>query len=529
MLLKRLVLQGYKTFATKTEFVFDEGVTAVVGPNGSGKSNVADAVRWVLGEQSYRTLRGRQTTDMIFAGSRARSRAGMAQVVLTLDNSDGWLPIDFSEVEIGRRAYRSGENEYLLNGQRVRLRDIQELLATSGLAERTYTIIGQGLIDQALSLKSDERRALFEEAAGISHYKARRAETLRRLQDTERNLQRVFDILSEIRPRLNSLRRQAGRARNYEQVAADLRELLRLYYGQRWEQTKKELRARRQEKAAAEKTWQTARSDLVTRQEALNAQRRAINGLERQLTEKQGARDMLRGEIEAARRRVAVLAERQQLLAEQWQSLEDELPRLDQQRTTAQAELSESVQALEAAHREQQGQVEALQMFRAEFQSQQAAIDHWRAEQRRLAGEQTRQQQQQAVAEGRLSQLRERLEEREAEFVDAETLSAAAAHIAAAEQDLADANAAVAAAETGLQQAQTSAREAQQALRGGQQEEQALGRVLNQLDREVARLESRSEMLEQYGGSRRRGAAPSAAAMRLASRPDHTDGMADSH
>jgi chromosome segregation protein len=118
MRLKKLVLQGYKTFASKTEFVFDEGITAIVGPNGSGKSNIADAVRWVLGEQSYSTLRGKRTTDMIFAGSQSRSRAGMAQAILTLDNSDGWLPIDYSEVEIGRRAYRSGENEYILNGQK---------------------------------------------------------------------------------------------------------------------------------------------------------------------------------------------------------------------------------------------------------------------------------------------------------------------------------------------------------------------------------------------------------------------------
>ncbi|MBK8434467.1 MAG: AAA family ATPase [Chloroflexi bacterium] len=164
MKLKKLVLQGYKTFASKTEFVFDDGITAVVGPNGSGKSNVADAVRWVLGEQSYSTLRGKKTTDMIFAGSQKRARAGMAQATLTLDNSDGWLPIEYAEVEISRRAYRSGENEYLLNGQKVRRMDISDLLAKAGLAEQTYTIIGQGLIDQALSLKADERRALFEEA-----------------------------------------------------------------------------------------------------------------------------------------------------------------------------------------------------------------------------------------------------------------------------------------------------------------------------------------------------------------------------
>ena len=134
MRLKRLLLQGYKTFATKTEFVFDDGITAVVGPNGSGKSNIADAVRWVLGEQSYSALRGKRTTDMIFAGSQSRARAGMAQAILTLDNSEGWLPIDYSEVEIGRRAYRSGENEYILNGQKVRLKDVLDLLARHDVA-----------------------------------------------------------------------------------------------------------------------------------------------------------------------------------------------------------------------------------------------------------------------------------------------------------------------------------------------------------------------------------------------------------
>ncbi|MEM9778178.1 MAG: AAA family ATPase, partial [Chloroflexota bacterium] len=140
MKLKKLVLQGYKTFASKTEFIFEGGITAVVGPNGSGKSNVADAIRWCLGEQSYSTLRGKRTTDMIFSGSKTRARAGMAQAILTLDNESGWLPIDYSEVEICRRAYRSGDNEYLLNGQKVRLKDISELLAGAGLSEQTYTI-----------------------------------------------------------------------------------------------------------------------------------------------------------------------------------------------------------------------------------------------------------------------------------------------------------------------------------------------------------------------------------------------------
>jgi len=162
-----LELQGYKTFAHKTEFRFPAQLTAIVGPNGSGKSNIADAIRWVLGEQAYSLLRGKKTVDMIFSGSKQRPRASMASVSITFDNQSGWLPIEYSEVNITRRAYRNGENEYLVNNERVRLREINELLANSGLAERNYTVIGQGLVDSALSLRPEERRRFFEEAAGI--------------------------------------------------------------------------------------------------------------------------------------------------------------------------------------------------------------------------------------------------------------------------------------------------------------------------------------------------------------------------
>src|SRR3989304_2494396 len=216
--LKSLELQGYKTFASRTLFEFDGAVTCVVGPNGSGKSNIADSLRWVLGEQSYMLLRGKRTEDMIFSGSEQRPRAGMASVSVLFDNSDGWLPIDFSEVSITRRAYRDGENEYLINGQRVRLKDVPELLGQSGLAERTYTIIGQGVVDAAPALTPEDRRRLFEEAAGIGLHRGRREEALRRLETTRRNLERVHDILTELQPRLRSLERQAKRALEYDQV-----------------------------------------------------------------------------------------------------------------------------------------------------------------------------------------------------------------------------------------------------------------------------------------------------------------------
>ena len=241
--LKSLELQGYKTFASKNNFAFAPTITAVVGPNGSGKSNIADALRWVLGEQSFSLLRGKRTEDMIFSGSETRPRASMATATVTFDNSDGWLPIDFSEVTISRRAYRDGQNEYLLNGQKVRLRDVNELLSKCGLSQRTYTIIGQGLVDAALSLRADERRRLFEEAAGIGMYRSRREEALRRLDTTRRNIERVTDILTELRPRLRSLDRQMKRSKDYEQVKTDLQETLRTWYGFHWYQLLDEVSA----------------------------------------------------------------------------------------------------------------------------------------------------------------------------------------------------------------------------------------------------------------------------------------------
>lgn len=237
MFIKRVALQGFKTFAKRTEFIFETGITAVVGPNGSGKSNIVDAIRWCLGEQSFSMLRSKKTSDVIFSGSDKRARLGMAEVTLTLDNSAGQIPLDFTEIEITRRAYRDGNSEYLLNGKRVRLLDITEALAHTGLSKRTYAVIGQGLIDRVLNLSPEERRTLFEEAAGITGYQHKRATTLNRLAATEQNLLRVHDILAELTPRLKYLQRQAERTREYERLAADLRTMLRDWYGFRWHQT----------------------------------------------------------------------------------------------------------------------------------------------------------------------------------------------------------------------------------------------------------------------------------------------------
>lgn len=495
MRLKQLTVQGYKTFASKTEFLFDDGITAIVGPNGSGKSNVADAMRWVLGEQSYRSLRGKRTTDMIFAGSKSRARAGMAQAILTLDNSEGWLPIDYSEVEISRRAYRTGENEYAINGTRVRLRDVQELLATSGLAERTYTIIGQGLVDRALSLRAEERRALFEEAAGISHYKSRRAETLRRLEETRRNLERVNDILAEITPRMNSLRRQARRARNYEQINTDLRHLLKVWYGYHWEKAKQTLRERRVVAQEAEVIWQKNRDQLRERQGAVDGLRRQIAQNQRQSADLQAQREQVREQRENAKRRVAVLAERSTLLARQLQEIEQELPQLTVNQNTAQQALDKALADLTLAQANLAGQETQLFEFQARFEAQQTQIDNQQGEVRRLERDFGMSRTKLAQSQGQLSQLRER--QKEVIPNVAEELADLLTHVGQLTKAAETAQAKVDELRQKREVVRGEQKTATRQLKQSRRQQADLNRGVNGLQKETARLEATADLLNQ--------------------------------
>ncbi|QDV91439.1 Chromosome partition protein Smc [Phycisphaerae bacterium RAS2] len=229
MILKRLTATGFKSFADKTEFDFGGGITGIVGPNGCGKSNVVDAIKWVLGEQSAKSLRGKQMMDVIFNGSGTRKSLGMAQVDLTFDNSDGRLPTDQTEVTVSRRLYRSGESEYLLNKQVCRLKDIRELFLDTGIGVDAYSVIEQGRVDVLLQANPTERRLIFEEAAGISKYKVRKKEAQRRLERVNQNLLRVQDIVEEVEKRLRSVKLAAGKARNYQAYVQELRELRSRY------------------------------------------------------------------------------------------------------------------------------------------------------------------------------------------------------------------------------------------------------------------------------------------------------------
>ena len=427
--LKSLQLHGYKTFAARTDFEFAEGITAVVGPNGSGKSNIADALRWVLGEQSHSLLRAKKTEDMIFAGSEQRPRAGMASVTVVFDNSDSWLPVDFSEVAVTRRAYRDGHNEYLLNGQQVRLKDIFELLAQSGLSERTYTILGQGLVDASLALKADERRRLFEEAAGIGLYRARREEALRRLDTTKRNLERALDILAELEPRLKSLERQARRAQEYAQVQADLRLLLRDWYGYHWYRSQHELgevrdmahghEAGLQEARAA---YQTVRTNVASFRDRLQGLRARLNSWHRQSSQ-------LHDQRETISRDLAVRDERARALLDNRQSALGEQTRLEAELSVAAERLNEAdveMLRLKTEFDEAQAQVEQAHSALEKRQEERSRFEVELGAARQKLDELTARR---AGLQARLDELAARLDSQQ------QKLTAAAQAIAAAEAE----------------------------------------------------------------------------------------------
>ncbi|NLF01123.1 MAG: AAA family ATPase, partial [Anaerolineales bacterium] len=437
MRLKSLSVQGYKSFAAKTEFLFSPGITAIIGPNGSGKSNVADAIRWVLGEQSMQTLRGKSTTDMIFAGGRRRAQAGAAEVLLTLDNADGWLPIDFSEVTIGRRAHRSGENEYLINGARVRLRDVTELLAESGLSQRAYAVIGQGLVDAALSLRPQERRTLFEEAAGISFYRTRREESVRRLEETRRNLERVRDIVNEITPRLVRLEAEARRVEEQQRLVAHLRRLQHTWYGFEWGQQQAALGHAQRRAAALEADLQRRRAQVTGVAERVERLREQETELRGQLRDWHRQRADLHEQADTIQRELAVARERLRLEQSRRSELAAELEPLRAQRVTQEqrakqlrAEVDELQQTVEARARELEAQEahwralqenaqqparrrarveERLRAHREELARLDQALRRAQAEAARLASER-------AVAEERVRHLRERAQQVQGEI-----------------------------------------------------------------------------------------------------------------
>src|SRR3972149_6822391 len=275
MYLEKLEIQGFKSFALPTTLTFKPGITAIVGPYGSGKSNIADAARWVLGEQSMKTLRGKKAEDVIFSGSDSKARLGMAEVSLYLNNEDRQAPIDYTELMITRRLYRDGESEYLLNKNRVRLQDIQLLLAKSNFGQRSYSIIGQGMIDSILSASTQERKEFFDEATGVRQFQIKKDQALSKLTASLENLRQVEAVLLEIEPRLRSLTRQVKRLERREVIETELKQLQKNYYGFLWRELD-------QQRVIRQQNYQRLNGELKQKEEVLAKIQAELKNLEQE-------------------------------------------------------------------------------------------------------------------------------------------------------------------------------------------------------------------------------------------------------
>lgn len=508
MQLKRLEAYGFKSFADRVEIEFDRGVTAVVGPNGSGKSNITDAVRWVLGEQNVRSLRGTKAEDIIFTGSDSRRASGVAEVALTFLN-DGDMPVDFAEVVVTRRLFRTGESEFYINKTRCRLKDIYALIADTGLGHDGLSVISQNKIDEILNSRPEERRLFFEETAGITKYRDRKRESVRKLEAAEQNLVRVADIQQEIQNQLTPLEREAARTRQYQAWQAELCQchITALY--------RRQERSRLAEAAGAEKmragedeaqAAATALQSLETDKELLA---KAVLDLEVRLEEKGAEKNQLHEAMETAERALQVLRERRQQGDANQRRLQAEGDKLRQEHTTAQGERD----ALLAAEREGQEKARAAEAKVEEAREKAAALGRQAREQKATLQEAVRQREAaQKDALEKESELKLIEHDIEAGHADAtekgDTLSALESRLLANREELAalEEAAALHAGEeaelTAAQGAEEKRRQAfQAALRPRQQSMRAARQYIEQAEAKVGVLTQMQEAYEGFGRS----------------------------
>ncbi|HEY3378157.1 MAG TPA: chromosome segregation protein SMC [Armatimonadota bacterium] len=367
MYLKRLELYGFKTFADRTELEFGPGITAIVGPNGSGKSNISDAILWVLGEQAMKALRSSKSVDVIFNGSDARKALGLAEVHLTLDNSSGMLPTDFTEVTITRRIFRSGESEYLINRVPVRLRDVQDLFLDTGIGKQSYSIISQGEVDAVLSSRSEERRALFEEVAGINKYKHRKKEALRKLEQTRLNLLRVSDIISELESQLGPLADQSEKAKEYQVYNSERTDLQLSLLVTQYVGLQSSL-ARAKEREAELHTELEGLRHTAQQNEVKEAALRAeLSKLEEELEERRGVEHRFANAVQGAENAL-------ELLKQQEHAARKERERLQQERADWEQQSGQFDEEITTAQAEQARLTAALAALAAEVSSADAAL-----------------------------------------------------------------------------------------------------------------------------------------------------------
>lgn len=496
MVLKSLILQGFKSFPDRTEIKFLGGMTAIVGPNGSGKSNISDAIRWVLGEQSSRSLRGAKMEDVIFGGTAKRGPVGFAEVSLILDNSTGVFRSPFTEIMVTRRYYRSGESEYSLGKKHCRLRDIRELFMDTGLGLDGYSSIGQGRIDEILSLRSEDRRGVFEEAAGITKFRARKEEAERRLAATEDNLTRIRDLYDELGRQLEPLEKQAEKTEKFLVLRDELRVLEVSLWLEQLERLKSEAEKRSRDAEVCRRQLENAKSEQERRYQQAEQLTADLHGIDREtealrtsLREAESREagqasriavlranlENCRANLERVHRENEERAKQAEKLAEQFSAQETRIAELEQSSAEARERLAAQEDRL-AQHREAEGAAAAA-LERAE-QARAAAQN----EQHTLALERTAAQTGLAGMDGQQDDLHRALEN-------------AGDRLKAVQEEQSAFESRVSAGQTALRQAQAQAGEADAALRQAKADADALGTALRQAESALTDARNRAAML----------------------------------
>ena len=496
MVLKSLILQGFKSFPDRTEIKFLGGMTAIVGPNGSGKSNISDAIRWVLGEQSSRSLRGAKMEDVIFSGTAKRGPVGFAEVSLILDNSTGVFRSPFTEIMVTRRYYRSGESEYYLGKKHCRLRDIRELFMDTGLGLDGYSSIGQGRIDEILSLRSEDRRGVFEEAAGITKFRARKEEAERRLAATEDNLTRIRDLYDELGRQLEPLEKQAEKTEKFLVLRDELRVLEVSLWLEQLERLKSEAEKRSRDAEVCRRQLENAKSEQERRYQQAEQLTADLHGIDREtealrtsLREAESREagqasriavlranlENCRANLERVHRENEERAKQAEKLAEQFSAQQTRIAKLEQSSAEARERLAAQEDRL-AQHREAEGAAAAA-LERAE-QARAAAQN----EQHTLALERTAAQTGLAGMDGQQDDLHRALEN-------------AGDRLKAVQEEQAAFESRVSAGQTALRQAQAQAGEADAALWQAKADADALGTTLRQAESALTDARNRAAML----------------------------------
>ncbi|MHC5033516.1 MAG: chromosome segregation SMC family protein, partial [Planctomycetota bacterium] len=504
MKLKRLELYGFKSFADRTTFEFEDSLSALVGPNGSGKSNVVDAIKWVLGERSAQKLRGAEMTNVIFTGSESRKPLNFAEVQLVIDNADGWLAVDYEEVCIRRRVDRTGQSEYRLNGKQCRLKDIRNLLLDTGVGTSSYSFIEQGQIDRLLRSSPKERRLVFEEAAGINRFLEQKREAERKLERVGNNLARVNDIVEEVQRQLRSVKYQAGRARTFKKQTERLLRL-RLAHGLH---SLRALQANRDEHSRSIAAAQAERDRLAEQAAAVEAEleaaRDALQNAQNELAEsrqrltRSDARlESLARESELNRRRSDELQQRLEAIGKRLTSLEERASALEEELAVASADLESSGEELQRRTNEFAARQQRAEEVRSRCRATQETIESKKAEVFDLFQQEAhvRNQAEVLAAEKRALQNRlNRVESRQSEL--AQQLDRAEAERGSTHQKLEEIQAQQADLDARVAQLQKALAEAQQRLTAvATQESETKADLRGQLGRrDVLRdLEARAE------------------------------------